>query len=886
MTVSPGTRLGPYEIGAPIGSGGMGDVYRARDVALGRDVAIKVLPPAFAADADRVARFTREAQALASLNHPNVAQIYGVVQEGPTRALAMELVEGDDLARRLARGPLPVDEAVAIGRQIAEALDEAHERGIVHRDLKPANIKVRDDGVVKVLDFGLAKAMAAAPAGSAPDLAASPTFTSPAMTALGVIIGTAAYMSPEQAKGKPVDRRADIWAFGAVLYEMLAGEPAFAGETVTDVLAAVVTREPVWDRLPAATPPPVVRLLRRCLERDPRRRLRDIGDAQHELTAGVVDTAPAAPARLRPGWRAAVAAAALVALTAAGTWMLARPPAPPPLASTRFVLSGLPLLYDPFQALALSPDGRTFAFRGGGPNGVPRLFVRQLGSLQVSPLEGTDGARLPFFSPDGQSLAFFADGSLKRIPLAGGAARVIARAAGATGGTWLDDGTIVMAAGSTLQRVAADGGQPENVLPLGSDVVQASSPWGLPGSRAVLVTVRRGATHDLVVVTLADGAVRPVVSDAYNPIYAASGHVLFQQANEVLAVPFDAATLAPTGAAFLVLPNIAQRLGFQTRLFALAADGTLVYLPRMTAEEAGWGLAWLDRKGAETPITRFERPLDTPRLSPDGSRVAFRVPATNCDAWLHDLARGIATRLTHEGDNHGLAWSPDGTRVAVARVVADGTEILVVPADGSGPGERLAALGRRGEEGAAGAWWPTSWSPSGMLLLQDGAGGDAGIDVYGLEPGKAPAALIASRADDVAARFSPDGRFVAYVSDESGRQEVYIRAASGQGARVQVSSDGGLEPMWSPSGRELLFRSGRAFLAIPTELRDVEVVVGRPQVLFAADLAFGPAGLANYDVARDGRVLIAKGGQWAEGQAVVVLNWPSEWKGVASGTGR
>jgi len=430
--VIPGTRLGPYEIVGPLGVGGMGEVYRARDTKLHRDVAIKVLPEAFAPDPERLSRFEREAQSLAALNHPNIAQVFGVIEQPP--ALAMELVEGEDLSQRIVRGPIPLAEALPIARQIADALDAAHERGIVHRDLKPANIKVREDGTVKVLDFGLAKAVTDYDRNS-------PTFTSPAMTGMGVILGTAAYMSPEQAKGKTVDKRADIWAFGVVLYEMLAGRTAFAGESMTEVLGAVVLKDPDWTLLPPATPSRVRDLLRRCLEKDPKRRLRDIADAAYELNAVDGPAAPQPIASTRRVWIVGglclLLGAALASLVAVGLGSSTTEGGRPP---QRFAVSGLStLLFDPFQALTLRPDGGALAFRGRGVDGVERIYLRDFASLEVRALAGTEGGRMPFFSPDGEWIAFFSGNSLKRVPLGGGPAQTIAPAAGPAGGTWLDD---------------------------------------------------------------------------------------------------------------------------------------------------------------------------------------------------------------------------------------------------------------------------------------------------------------------------------------------------------------------------------------------------------------------------------------------------------------
>ena len=875
----PGTRLGPYEIVGPLGVGGMGEVYRARDTKLQRDVAIKVLPELFASDPERLARFEREAQSLAALNHPNIAQVFGVIENPP--ALAMELVEGEDLSQRIARGPIPLAEALPIARQIADALDAAHERGIVHRDLKPANIKVREDGTVKVLDFGLAKAVAAVAQGFSPADTSpkgldhdrnSPTFTSPAMTGMGVILGTAAYMSPEQAKGKPVDRRADIWAFGVVLYEMLTGRSAFAGESMTEVLGAVVLKDPDWTQLPPATPSRVRELLRRCLEKDPKRRLRDIADAAYELTAADGPVSPPPIASTRRVWIVGglflLLGAALASLVAVGlrssTTDAARPP-------QRFAVSGLStLLFDPFQALTLRPDGGALAFRGRGADGVERIYLRDFASLEVRALAGTEGGRMPFFSPDGEWIAFFSGNSLKRVPLVGGPVQTIAPAAGPAGGTWLDDGTIVFVSNPTtgLQRVPAAGGTVQTLLE-GHDAVRNTwaSPYGLPGSRAVLVLRREGTRFDVVVLSLADEQVRIVAQDAYSPVWVPTGHLLFHQGDAILATAFDPQTLTTSGSTFALAQGVGNRLSYQTRLFDVARDGTLVYVPAAPPGEAGWSMVLVDRDGKETVAAALDRQSDTPRFSPDGTRVAFRTPAPNCDIWVRDLSRGTTIRVTKEGDNHGVVWRPDGTRVITARVAPDGTEVLALPYDGAGPPELLARL-----RGAVDRL-PTSWaSADAAILLQDRFSRETGLDVTVVSTrGGEPKALLNSPADESGAVVSPDGEFVAYASDESGRNEIYVRPYSGTGQRTLVSTRGGIEPLWSRTGEELFFRNGREVLSVPMKTAP-GAAPQAARVLFSGDYPFGPQ-VANYDLSPDGkRFLMMRGRQWPEGQVVVVTN--------------
>jgi eukaryotic-like serine/threonine-protein kinase len=521
----------------------MGEVYRARDTRLDRDVAIKIVPELFATDVDRLIRFEREAKALASLNHPNIAQIHGIEGTALVRALVMEFVDGEDLSQRLTRGAIPVPEALAIAHQIAAALEAAHERGVVHRDLKPANIKVREDGTVKVLDFGLSKALGSADAGRyASDGRSarqdSPILNSPA-TQLGVIFGTAAYMAPEQAKGQSVDKHADIWTFGVVLYEMLTGRSPFPGDTIADVLAHIVARDPDWSLLPPDTPHAVRQLLKQCLQRDPRRRLRAIGGARF-------DAAEPAPVR-------------------------------------RFGLSGISLATDPWQAITLSPDGRHLAYRGFGTDRIDRLFVRALDAIEPRPIAGSDGGRLPFFSPDGTQLAFFSAGYLRRTTLGTGSPQPVMPLRGLPlGGTWMDDGSIVFVDSVLgLLRVPRGGTAAETVR--SADKRDVITPWGLPGSRGVLLAVRVGSESHVGVLSLADGSVRILAQDGWSPAWSPSTGVLFHQGDSIVRLPFDVVTLAAIGPSEAVVAGVRGRTDVQARLFGIAADGTLAYVPATTS---------------------------------------------------------------------------------------------------------------------------------------------------------------------------------------------------------------------------------------------------------------------------------------------------------------
>jgi eukaryotic-like serine/threonine-protein kinase len=882
LLFTPGTRLGSYEIVSAIGAGGMGEVYRARDTRLDRDVALKVLPEAFASDTERVARFEREAKTLASINHPHIAQIYGVED----RALIMELVEGEDLAQRIVHGPLGLEEALAIARQIAAALEAAHAHGIVHRDLKPANIKVRPDGTVKVLDFGLAKVIEPATAVRSRgdhDLRNSPTITSPAQTMRGVILGTAAYMSPEQARGQAVDERSDIWSFGCVLFELLCGRAPFAADTVTDVLAAVVTREPDWNVLPPTTPPAVVKLLKRCLQRDPKRRLHHAADMRIELDdPELLNSIPVVTPR-KAAWRltAMVALGAAAAATAV-TWLALRASTEGvPQPARRFALSELnSLVIDTYQSLALSADGQMLAYRGRGSDGVMRLFVRQLDAIQPSAISGTDGAQLPFFSADGQWLGFFAGGELRKIALGGGPPQTIARSLSRIlGATWMDDGTVVFVGDEGLQRVPATGGQVETLLgKSGGRWFELVNPVALPGSVGVLGLVRRVSRWELAVFSMRDKTLTTLLDDAGAAAWMPTGHILVQQRNSILALPFDLSRLSVTGPSVAVLSDVGTQVSLQSRMFAVAGDGTLVYIPAAPAGRGEASLLWVDRTGQEKVITALERVSDLPRLSPDGTKVAVRAPGPNCDVWVHDLERGTTTRLTRgDSDHHGVVWSNDGRWIVTARLAENGADIIALPSDGSGPPK---VLGQSPSDTAV----PSSWSSAAQALLTFERRQHTSVDVvaYPTTGGNA-SVVLDSPASESSASFSPDGRHIAYVSDESGRSEIYVRPYRGEGARIQISTAGGVEPVWARDGTGLYFRNGREVLMANTKTMPT-FSASRPVVLFSSEWSPGSMQVPSFDVAPDGqRFVIARGRQWIEGQVVMILNWPAEWPRLGSG---
>ncbi len=836
MNLSAGTKLGPYEIVSAIGAGGMGEVYRARDARLNRDVALKVLPSTVAQDPDRVARFRREAQVLASLNHPNIAHIHGVEEDrgasGEIHALVMELVEGPTLADRIAQGPIPVADALPIARQIAEALESAHEQGIVHRDLKPSNIKVRDDGTVKVLDFGLAKALSADASGvSANDVMNSPTLTARA-TQLGVIIGTAAYMAPEQAKGRAVDRRADIWAFGVVLFEMLAGRRGYEAEDISETLAAVLTREVDWTVLPAATPARLKALIRECLVRDPKQRLRDIGEARRELQKmidGPVEPAAAsAAAPPTTGWRrlvrpAFVAGAALLA-GVAGTAIALRPaPAPP-----RNVVRAEVLLEDFSAILNVSRDGSRLAYTVASGQSTTHLALRMLDQFEARPIPGADGGAWPVFSPDGQWIAYSElNGSkIRKIPLTGGTSITLCDGSFLFGAAWGADDTIIFAGSDGLMQVPAGGGTPARLTSVDQAQGELSHrrPQFLPGGTHLLFTVQRKGTDDepqFAVLDLAARTYRTVARGGTNGRYVMSGHLAYVRGGTLFAVPFDLKTMDVRGTEVPVVEKISQVGPADTADFAVSDDGLLAYFSA-AGTAYGTTLAWASRDGVVKSLPGASTThWGTGRLSPDGRFVANGISDAKGgrDMWIFDVERGTATRVTFGGTHDRPAWTRDSRRIFFTGVVGGKTSIYRAPIDGSAKPEALLEV----TPGTT----VSSVSPDGGSILYTTSARDeplrlmiADLNERGVA-GK-PRPLHESSVRELQAEISPDGRWVAYVSHESGAPEIYVHSFPTAGARIRVSTEGGGSPRWSRDGRELFYWAGTP----TTKLMAVEIPGG------------------------------------------------------------
>ncbi len=866
MSIAPGSRLGPYSVTGALGVGGMGEVYRARDARLNRDVAIKVLPPSFATDPDRMARFAREAQVLASLSHPNIAAIYGLEESGGASALIMELVEGSTLAERIAAGPIPVEEALAIARQIAEALEAAHEKGIIHRDLKPANIKITPEGKVKVLDFGLAKAMDTDPiSGGSP--ANSPTLTLDS-TRAGQIMGTAAYMSPEQARGKAVDRRTDIWAFGVVLFEMLTGRSIFEGETVSDTLAAVLRADLDWKLLPPDTPPKVRRLMKRCLERDPKRRLRDIGDAWIEMD-GSDEPAPAAAAVVapQPAWRKWLPWAVAVAIGAAGiAWGLLRPPVAPPRPVTRWMLPQKGFV----GFVNVSRDGTKVAYTEGSLNSV-HIAVRMLDEFEGKPLSGADGF-FPVFSPDGQWVLYSTpQNKLKKVPVTGGASITLCDGTTASGGAWGDDDTIVFAGGKGLMRVAGSGGTPEALTTVDPKNRESAHmhPQFLPGGKILFTVAASGATEGgkAAVLNLKTKTYKVIAPAGLVARYAPSGHLVYLRAGTLFALPFDIKGMVATGSEAPVIEGVSSVGPGMYADYSFSDAGLLVYMVGATGTQSGTTMAWADRKGTIQPISAKPQLWGTGRLSPDGTRIANGLGAER-DIWVYELDRGASTRLSFDGSSDTPIWSPDGKRIVFGKNSAK-VGLYSVPADGSGKPELLLATDR--------VPVPTSFTLDGKTIIYTLTGGNQKSRLMAWTTGSDPQPLHDRAFTEGSGQLSPDGKWLAYESFESGAQEVYVQPFPGPGAKVRISVQGGGWPRWARNGRELFFWEGTS---PTTKLMSVDVQTGSGFKVSTPQLVALLTTGTTWDVAPDGkRFLIEQtplGDATGGSKAAVVTEWFEE----------
>ena len=900
MPLQPGTTLGPYAVTAKIGEGGMGEVYRARDTRLDRDVALKVLPQAFTDDPDRLARFEREAKVLASLNHPNIGHIYGLEEAEGQKALVLELVEGPTLADRIVQGPVPLDEALTIARQISEALEAAHEQGIVHRDLKPANIKVRADSTVKVLDFGLAKALDTTPEG---DPSQSPTLTAMASQA-GVVMGTAAYMSPEQARGETVDRRADIWAFGVVVYEMLTGRRPFEGRTVSDTLASILARDPDLDALPTNIPRAVHRLLRRCFEKEPKKRLRDIAEGVLQLDDGLEAPAeelnalaPATP-QLQLWQRplpAILAALSLVVLTGLGVWSAVRPTPsvprverfaiPPPAPETMRVSAGR-------RDIAISPDGSKVVYSSGGGS-QSQLYVRGVDSLTATPLQGLGRPISPFVSPNSAWVGFldFSDATLKKVSILGGPAiPIYSIVAGerTLGVDWAEDDTVIFGTTtpSGLWRVSANGGEPEKLTTPDTEPDEANHGWPqvLPGGRTVLFTILTGEAIETAQIALLDfdsGEYRVLVSGGSAPRYSSTGHIVYGVGGTLRAVGFDLGRLEVTDPSPVpVLDGVITKESGAAN-FDIARDGSLVYVVGAAVTVQQRALVWVDREGREEPLATPMLPYQRPRVSPDGGRVAVDVAdPEGADIWIHDLTRGTETRLTTDpADDRAPLWTLDGERVVFASN-REGQEALFWKlVDRPGDAERLMSPSERRATIEASAW-----SANGQTLLfwASGAGTSLDTGLLSMEGERASELLFETEFREGGPAISPDGGWIAYHTDETGQDEVYVQRYPELGSRQTISTDGGQQPLWSPDGQELFYRNGDEMMVVPVAA-GATFRAGDPEVLFEQQYYLDRS-RRTYDLAPDGRFLMVKESAVGDdtesptAQIILVQNWHEELK--------
>ena len=819
MSTLTGTRLGPYDIISALGAGGMGEVYRARDSRLDRDVAIKILPSAFAGDGDRLVRFEREARTLASLNHPHIAQIYGI-EEVPaisstgrtSAALVMELVPGEDLSARISRGPVPLAEALPIAQQIADALEAAHERGIIHRDLKPANVKVTADGVVKILDFGLAKAMTASDQDVNPTNSPTIAFTG---TQAGLILGTAGYMAPEQARGHSVDRRVDVWAFGVVLFEMLTGRQAFAGETISDVLASVLKNDLDWTALPRDLPASILKLLRRCLDPDRRSRLRDIGEARiaiGDYLAGRVDPTTTRDVR-GTGSRFLVVgvlgALALAAIASALTWNMRERVEPEP--PRRYVVAApeISTQVEARPAITLAPDGWTLVFVGVD-KGVSSLYVRGPGDFDPRKLPGTEYGSNPVFSPSGKLLAFVTGNKLMMMAL-DGAPSQLAAVNDPRGLSWVDEKTIVYSgqAVAGLTEVSVTGGSPRVLTTLNKATGERSHRWphALPGGQWVLFTLGTTASPDsydssrIDAINRQTGERREVYQNASMARYAPTGHLLLSRAGSLFAAPFDPVTLKLSGTPVSIAQGITGDGTTGAAHIAWSDNGTLAYL---AGDQRGSmrQLAFVDFAGTRTGIRLPDALYNDIRVSPDGKRLAFTEGTSGLgDIWVYSFERGTRTRLTFSGIAATPVWSADGRDIVYAEILPDakGTRFSRTSADG---GREPVSIGS-----AVARVYLKHVSADGAWALIDYVSSSTRADVgrVPLQPDATIEPLVNTKADDLGATLSPDGRFVAYNSDEGGAMEVFVRELRGSTSRWQVSNAGGEEPMWSPDGRAIFY---------------------------------------------------------------------------------
>ena len=890
MPILPGKRLGPYEILSSIGAGGMGEVYRARDTRLNRDIAIKVLLGHLADQPQLRERFDREARTVASLNHPHICTLYDIGQQDGTDYLVMEYLEGETLAQRLSKGPLQLKQVLQWAIEIADALDKAHRKGVTHRDLKPGNIMLTKSGT-KLLDFGLAKLkQEVAPANV--QLSQLPTANGP-VTVQGTIVGTLQYMAPEQLEGREVDARTDIFTFGVVVYEMATGKKAFEGNSQASLIGAILRDDPPpMSSVQPVTPPALDHAVKKCLQKDPDDRwqtTRDITDELKWIAEGgfQITSAPTFPAK---GMRAlgrrslilSLGALLGAAIASLAVWNLKPSPSSLRQPISRFAISlppGQQLTgLDNGPAVALSPDGTHLAY-AARQSGIQQLYLRAMDSLEAKPISGTQGGVNPFFSPDGQWVGFFADGRLKKVSINGGAALILGDELSHHGASWSSLGIIAFAPTtvSALLQVPDAGGTAHPLSRFDKGETSQRWPEFLPGGKAVLFAAGSSANLSnahIAVQSVGTGERRNLIPAGTQPRYAYSGHLVYAQGGNLMAVPFDPQRRTVTGAAVPVVEGVLETPTTGAAQYSFATQGSLVYVTG-GVQATRRKLVWVSRNGTEQPLTAPEHAYRGPQLSPDGRRVAVAIEEQETQTWLYNLAHETLTRLTFEGNtNYTPVWTPDGKRIAFESNKEGPVNPFWQLADGSGGLERL----NTSENLQA----PMSWSPDGQLLAYIDFNPTTGYDIWVLRMSDRKAQpFLRTQFNESVPRFSPDGHWLAYISDESGRFEVYVQPYPGPGGKWQISTEGGTEPVWNPNGRELFYRNGNKMMAVDTATKP-SFVADKPRMLFEGQYVPTPATSPNYDVTPDGqRFLMIKPSEPAQGvptQINVVLNWFEELK--------
>jgi serine/threonine-protein kinase len=884
MGLISGTKLGPYEIQSPLGAGGMGEVYRARDTRLNRIVAIKILPAHLSQNAEAKERFDREARAISSLSHPSICHLYDVGEQDGTSYLVMEYLEGETLADRLLKGPLPLEQVLKTGSEICEGLERAHCSGVAHRDLKPSNIMLTKTGA-KLMDFGLAKPAVAA-IGTASSSASLVTMSKP-LTVEGTILGTFQYMSPEQVEGKEADVRSDIFSLGAVLYEMITGKRAFEGKTTASTIASILAADPKpISVVQPMSPPALERLVKACLEKDPDERMQTAHDVRLQLKwiADSDSKAGPSPVGAMKGIRGRRALTGVVLLlfgavvASLATWNLKPTPVP---AVTRTVITlppGQRLAGLEQPCIALSPDGTRLAYVAV-QGGTQQLYLRAMDSLEARPLPGTEGATGPFFSPDGQWLGFFAGQKLKKISVSGGSALTFGDAPFSLGASWNNNGMIAFApsVGSPIKQVPEAGGAPQPLTHLEKGEIAHRWPEILPGGKAMLFTAGPTSinwTNAQVAVRSATGEQRNLIQGATQPRYTPTGHLLYAQGGSLMAVPFDSQRLAISGGEVPVVEGIMQSTTSGAAQYSVSATGSLVYVPG-GVQATQYKLVWVNRNGAEQPVAAPPRPYVFPRLSPDGKRLAVTIQGQDVQLWLYDLSRETLTRFAFDGKfNTNPAWSPDGKRIAFNSNKEGPVNLFWQLADGSGGMERLTT--------SEYLQFAMSVSPDGKFLAYVEVTPTTGYDIWTLGLGDRKAQpFLRTQFNESVPQFSPDGRRLAYISNETGRWEIYVQPYPASGGKWQISTEGGTEPVWNRNGRELFYRNGDKMMAVDITAQP-NFTAGKPRVLFEGHYVPPPGTSPNYDVSPDGqRFLMIKpsdAGDAAPSQINVVLNWFEELK--------